>query len=83
MTGVAALLILSCAKSVPGCVRTFNLDDWAFSRRRNRSFTMPDLKRPFDFGTSHWYDEYRPIECCDLAESAGWLLRSIATTHAG
>lgn len=44
---------------------------------------MPDLKRPFDFGTSHWYDEYRPIECCDLAESAGWLLRSIATTHAG
>jgi hypothetical protein len=34
---------LRTAKVAPGWVRTFDFDDWAFSKRRNRSFTMPDL----------------------------------------
>lgn len=35
-------------RSVKGWVRTFDFDDWAFSKRPNRSFTMLDLMRPLD-----------------------------------
>jgi len=47
----AALLPSGSAKSVPVWVLTFDPDNPAILRHRNRSFTVPDLKQLLDLGS--------------------------------